>query len=108
MFRIPTAVFGLAVLVGFNAGNAFAADIPKEQLDADFKICMQACTPKNGQAQCSAFCKCANEGAQAQFTYEEYQKLAADLNSGGLANPDSVNKLKSISAACAKKNELKP
>jgi uncharacterized membrane protein len=106
MFRIPTAVFGLVILVGI--GNAFATEIPPEQLDADFKICMQSCVSKNGEAKCNAFCKCTNRGTQAQFSYEEYQKLASDLNSGALANQDSVNKLKSISATCAKENDLKP
>ncbi|MFZ5789961.1 MAG: hypothetical protein ACOY3L_04605 [Pseudomonadota bacterium] len=106
MFRVPTAVFGLVVLLGI--GNAFAAEIPQEQLDADFKACMQNCVPKNGEAKCNAFCKCTNQGAQAQFSYEEYQKLASDLNSGALANQDSLNKLKAISATCAKENGLKP
>jgi len=101
MFRSLAASFGLALLLA--AGPVVATEIPKEQLDNDFKSCMQTCTQNNDQSKCTGFCNCTNDGAKAQFSYEEYQKLAADLNSATLANQDSLNKLKSIASSCKAK-----
>ncbi|HWA42470.1 MAG TPA: hypothetical protein VHA10_04615 [Hypericibacter adhaerens] len=102
MLRSLIACFGLAFLLA--AGPVLATEIPQEQLDADFKSCMQNCTQNFDQTKCTNFCKCNNEGAKAQFTYEEYQQLAKDLNSAALANADSLNKLKSIASSCKAKN----
>jgi hypothetical protein len=101
MFRSFAASFGLAFVL--LAGPVLATEIPKEQLDSDFKSCMQSCSQNFDQTKCTGFCNCANDGAKSQFTYEEYQKLAADLNAATLANPDSLNKLKSIASSCKAK-----
>ena len=102
MLRSLAASFSLALLI--VAGPVLATEIPKEQLDSDFKSCMQSCSQNFDQAKCTSFCNCANDGAKAQFSYEEYQKLAADLNSANKANPDSLNKLKSIASSCKAKS----
>lgn len=88
----------------FAGMPAIAAGIPQEQLDADYKACLQACTPKSGEEQCKAFCQCNNEEAQARFSYEEYTKLASDLGKGALADQASVNKLKAIASDCGKQH----
>jgi uncharacterized membrane protein len=98
MFRFLAASLGLALLLWTTP--VLATEIPKEQLDNDFKSCMQTCSQTYDQSKCTGFCGCTNEGAKAQFSYEEYQKLAADLNSAALANQDSLNKLKSIASSC--------
>jgi hypothetical protein len=101
MIRTFAASFGLALFL--IAGPVLATEIPKEQLDSDFKSCMQSCSQNYEQSKCTGFCNCANAGAKAQFSYEEYQKLAADLNAANLANEDSLNKLKSIASSCKTK-----
>jgi len=101
MIRSFAARFGLLLLVA--AGPALATEIPKEQLDNDFKSCMETCSQTYDQSKCTDFCNCTNDQAKAQFTYEEYQKLAADLNAATQANPDSLNKLKSIGSSCKAK-----
>jgi hypothetical protein len=101
MIRSLAARFGLLLLV--TAGPALATEIPKEQLDSDFKSCMETCTQNADQTKCTSFCNCTNDEAKAQFTYEEYQQLAADLNAAKPANPDSLNKLRSIGASCKAK-----
>jgi protein-disulfide isomerase-like protein with CxxC motif len=101
MIRTLAASFGLALLL--IAGPVLATEIPKEQLDSDFKSCMQSCSQNYDKNKSTGFCNCANDGAKAQFSYEEYQKLAADLNAANLANEDSLNKLKSIASSCKTK-----
>jgi hypothetical protein len=101
MFRSLAVSIGLALLLA--AGPVLATEIPKEQLDSDFKSCMQTCSQTYDQSKCTSFCGCTNDGAKAQFSYEEYQKLASDLNSATLANQDSLNKLKSIASSCKAK-----
>lgn len=97
---LALALLGLLTL----AQPVSAAGIPQEQLDADFKACMQSCTPKNAEDKCTAFCQCTNTEAQTRFSYEEYTKLATDLGRGALADQASVTKLKSIAADCGKKH----
>jgi len=97
---LALALLGLLLL----AEPVFAAGIPQEQLDSDYKACMQSCQPKNGEEKCKAFCQCTNTEAQSRFTYDEYTKLATDLGRGALADEASVNKLKAIAADCGKKH----
>lgn len=100
MFRPFITSFGLALVL--LAGPVFATEIPKEQSDKDYKDCTQSVhdNKKYSDEKWAAFCKCNVDGTKAQFSYEEYQKLLSDINAGALANPDSMNKLKSIAVSC--------
>jgi hypothetical protein len=102
MLRSLAASFSLALLI--VAGPVLATEIPKEQLDSDFKDCMQSCSARGyDQPKCTGFCNCANDGAKAQFSYEEYQKLASDLNATNPANKESFNKFRAIASSCKAK-----
>ena len=99
MFRSFVASFGLAFV--FLAGPVLATEIPKEQSDKDYKECIESPHDKKySDEKWAAFCKCNIDGTKAQFSYEEYQKLVSDINAGTLANPDSMNKFKSVAASC--------
>jgi hypothetical protein len=98
MFRFLAASLGLALLLWTTP--VLATEIPKEQLDKDYKDCIQSPHQQYSDEKWTAFCKCNIDGEKSQFTYEEYQKLASDLNASTLANQDSLNKFKSIAASC--------
>lgn len=99
--RAIAALFALLCLVSLEP-LARAEEIPAEALDNDYKVCMQDCSSRGGsEARCTAFCGCMNEGTKANFTYEEYQKLASDLAAGQLADKTSIDKLKATAAQCS-------
>jgi hypothetical protein len=102
MFRYLGVSLGFALVLLVTP--VLATEIPKEQLDKDYKDCIQSEHKQYSDEKWAAFCKCNIDSEKAQFTYEEYQKLASDLNAATLANQDSLNKFKSIAATCGQKH----